>query len=128
MHILGRANCKFHLLLATETEKIMPRNRISDQRKAACVQKYIQTESIVATQRWYRTTYGGLLPEKLQSKDGTANFRKTGQWQIFLDREGRESATKMSEELSSHSMITLVCLLEMLSVLYIFQDRPSKMY
>ena len=36
----------------------MPRNRIPDQRKAACGQKYIKTESIVATQRWYRTTYG----------------------------------------------------------------------
>ncbi len=44
---------------ATETEKFMPRNRISDQRKAAFVLKYIQTESVMATQRWYRTTYVG---------------------------------------------------------------------
>ncbi len=46
----------------------MPRNRISDQRKVACVQQYIQTESIVATQRWYRTTQGGTAPGETSIK------------------------------------------------------------
>ena len=88
MYILGRANCKFHLLLATETEKIMPRNRISDQRKAACVQKYIQTESIVATQRWYRTTYGGTAPGETSIKRWHRRFSQNGTV-ADLPRSGR---------------------------------------
>ncbi len=88
MYILGRANCKFHLLLATETEKIMPRNRISDQRKAVCVQKYIQIESIVATQRWYRTAYGGTAPGETSIRRWHCRFLQNGTV-ADLPRSGR---------------------------------------
>ncbi len=33
-------------------------HRISNSRKAACVNKCIQTESITTMRRWYTTTYG----------------------------------------------------------------------
>ena len=40
----------------------MSSNRISIERRAASVQRYIQTNSIIATQRWYRSTYGPPAP------------------------------------------------------------------
>ena len=40
----------------------MSSNRISIEWRAASVQRYIQTNSITVTQRWYRSTYGALAP------------------------------------------------------------------
>ena len=88
VYILGRANCKCHLLFATETEKIMPRDRISDQRKVACIQKYTQTESIVATQKWYRTTYGETAPGETSIKRWHRMFFQNGAVANLL-RSGR---------------------------------------
>ena len=62
----------------------MPVSRISNSRKAACVNKYIQTESITTTRRWYTTTYGEIAPSANSIKGGTADFWKTERWKIFL--------------------------------------------
>ncbi len=44
--------------------KYMPNVEISNQRKAACVQRYMQTCSITTSRRWYRTTYGTAEPSR----------------------------------------------------------------
>ena len=40
----------------------MPSHRISIERRAASVHRYSQTNSIIATQRWYCSTYSPLAP------------------------------------------------------------------
>ncbi len=86
--MLGRADCKFQLPLATETDKVMPRNRFSDQRKATCVQKYIQTESIVDTQMWYRKIYGETAHGETSIKRWHRRFLQNGTV-ADLPRSGR---------------------------------------
>ncbi len=68
MHTLPDLRCKrdqekiyfpeYPFLLSHIKVKNMPSVEISNQRKAACVQIYMQTGSITMTRRWYRTTYG----------------------------------------------------------------------
>ena len=56
----------------------MSSNRISIERKAASVQRYIQTNSTTTTQRWHRSTYARPAP----SGDSI------GRWDDHLSRFG----------------------------------------
>ena len=69
----------------------MPNVVISNQRKAACVQKYIQTGSIASTRRWYATTYGAAAPSRNSILRWYRRFLQNGTV-ADLPRSGRPQA------------------------------------
>ena len=66
----------------------MPNVSISNSRKAACVQKYIQTGSTTATRRWYSTTYNETAPSENSIKRWHRRFLQYGTV-ADLPRSGR---------------------------------------
>ena len=66
----------------------MPNVSISNSRKAACVQRYIQTGSITATRRWYATTYNETAPSENSIKRWHRRFLQYGT-AAGLPRSGR---------------------------------------
>ena len=62
----------------------MSSNRISIERRAASVRRYIQTDSITTTQRWCRSTYGSPVPSGDSIRRWHDHFIRFG---IVADRQ-----------------------------------------
>ena len=56
----------------------MASNRISIERKAASLRRYIQTNSITTTGRWYRSTKGPPAPSRDSIRRWHDNFIRFG--------------------------------------------------
>ena len=75
----------------------MSSHRISPERKAAIVRRYIQTNSIIATQRWYRSIYGPPAPSGDSIRRWNDHFLRYGTV-ADLPRSGRPRVS--SEDVS----------------------------